>query len=222
MPFSPAAASRKPPRVIGVDYAGVLQRDGWQSYRQFHARAASDLSRASAAPLSRSCCSTIRSSRLSPRSKRSCRPRSPRGMRYHAGTISDARPRRRARAAISSGSAACSRARRVDTLPRATVSGRTSSSSLTRSSASSLIRRSMPPIGAPNTRCAPPSSLGRCVAAATAPPAARRPQQVLASVLRTAHQRGLDTTDLLVHAASRPDAHRPRRVAATSCGTLTR
>ena len=25
--------------VIGVDYAGVLQRDGWQSYRQFHAAA---------------------------------------------------------------------------------------------------------------------------------------------------------------------------------------
>ena len=35
----------------------------------------SDLSRAPAAPLSRAACSTIRSSRLSPRSKRSCRPR---------------------------------------------------------------------------------------------------------------------------------------------------
>ena len=36
---TPAAGSRKRPPVIGADYAGILVRDGWQSYRQFtHAR----------------------------------------------------------------------------------------------------------------------------------------------------------------------------------------
>jgi transposase len=36
MPFSPFAAWRRRRGSIGVDHAGVLQRDGWQSYRQFH------------------------------------------------------------------------------------------------------------------------------------------------------------------------------------------
>ncbi|MBA3641346.1 MAG: hypothetical protein H0W53_19160 [Acidobacteria bacterium] len=43
--FAQAAA------VLGADYAGVLQRDGWAPYRQFCPRGAPDLSRPSAPPL---------------------------------------------------------------------------------------------------------------------------------------------------------------------------
>ena len=35
MRFSPAAASRRRRTSSALDYPGVLQRDGWQSYRQF-------------------------------------------------------------------------------------------------------------------------------------------------------------------------------------------
>jgi transposase len=51
--------------VIGVDYSGVLQRDGWQSYRQFH-QAAHQTCLAHLLRRYRTPLLTIRRNRLSP------------------------------------------------------------------------------------------------------------------------------------------------------------
>ena len=203
MRFNRAAASRKRPRVIGADYPGVLAARRLAVVPAIYARRASDVSRASAPPLSRA------AARLSEQPFVTGGESDPAGgARDARRAIAPARSRRTASpsraATTSSGSAGCSQRTPSRRLARPPVSSSTSSSNSTPSSAFSSTRRSTRPTGAPNRPCGPPSSPARCAAAAIAPPAARRRQQVLASVLRTADQRGLDATDLLVALLTAP------------------
>ena len=64
--------------------------------------------------------------------------------------------------------------------------------------------RSTPPTGAPNRPSGPPWSSARC-AAATAPATVPDTQQVLASIVRTARQRGLDLPPLIAALLRAPE-----------------
>ena len=124
-------------------------------------------------------------------------------------------------ASTSRGSAACSRARRV-----ASVASRCfttiSRPNSTPSSASSSTPRSTPPTGAPSTRCGRPSITRKTCGGGNRTARGADSQQVLTSVLRTADQRGLDATDVLVELLTAPTPTRAAAPPHRACGTLTR
>jgi hypothetical protein len=151
--------------VIGVDYAGVLQRDGWQSYRQFHQAA----HQTCLAHLLRRCrvllldypaqpfVTTVKAILQAALATRD---------RYQAGSVTDH-------------GLAVARGHYIERLgvllqrtpvavSRSGAFNSTSSWNSTPSSAFSLTRPSTRPIGGPNTRCAPRWSPARCAAVAIA------------------------------------------------------
>ena len=142
-----------------------------------------------------SCCSTIRSSRLSSAVKASCRPPSPRGSAI-TGHHLHPRPRDRAGAATSSASAASWGGDRVDASDGATVSD--SISVVEFDAIFSFLFD--PTLDATNWRAEQalrPAVVTRKICGGGNRTArGAQTQQVLASGLRTAHQRGLDTTEL--------------------------
>jgi transposase len=187
--------------VIGVDYPGVLQRDGWQSYRQFtHAAHQTCL-----AHLLRRCrtllldypdhpfvtaVKTILQAALATRD------------RYHAGAVSDH-------------GLAVARGRYIERLGQ--LLARTPSRRLT-------VRRFQqhlivefdaifsflfdPTLDATNWRAEhalrPAVVTRKTCGGGNRTRRGAHSQQVLASVLRTAHQRGLDATDVLVTLLTSP------------------
>jgi transposase len=181
--------------VIGVDYAGVLQRDGWQSYRQFHAA----LHQSCLAHLLRRCrmllldypqhpfvtaVKTILQTALATRE------------RYGRGTI-------------SAHGLAIARGQLIERLGR--VLARTPSRHVTvqRFQAHLIVEYDAifsflfdPTLDATNWRAEQalrPAVVTRKMSGGGNRTArGAQTQQVLASVLRTAHQRGLDPTNLLV------------------------
>ena len=138
-------------QVIGRDYPGVLQRDGWQSYRCFTAA----LHQTCLAHLLRRCRALLLDYPQQPlvtAVKRLLQAALATRAAYQQG-----RSRRTASpwlvATLSHASVGCSRARRADGCASGAFNS-TSSSNSTPSSAFSSTPPSMPPIGAPNRRCA--------------------------------------------------------------------
>ena len=145
----------------------------------------------------------------------------PRRVARRSGERRAAAPASPSRAATSSsGSAGCSRARRVGVSACGGFNS-TSSSNSTPSSAFPSIRHSTRRTGAPNTRCVPPWSRARCVAAEPNRPRRRQPAR---AHHRAPHYR---STRPRCHSRACLDPHRAEAVRAAEpprdpCRTLTR
>ena len=205
--------------VIGHDYAGVLQRDGWQSYRQFHAA------------LHQTCLAHL---------LRRCRillldyPQQPFVAAVKAILQAALATRERYRCgAISTHGLAIARGQLIERLGRLLARTPSRRVQVQRFQAHLIVEFDAifsflfdPTLDATNWRAEqalrPAVVTRKMCGGGNRTARGAQTQQVLASVLRTAHQRGLDTTALLVTLLRAPGAHRPGRVAASACGTLTR
>jgi transposase len=181
--------------VIGLDYAGVLQRDGWQSYRQFHAA----LHQTCLAHLLRRCRILLLDYPQQPfvaAVKAILQAALATRERYHGGTI-------------SSHGLATARGQLIERLGR--LLARTPSRHLTvqRFQAHLIVEFDAifsflfdPTLDATNWRAEqalrPAVVTRKMCGGGNRTARGAQTQQVLTSVLRTAHQRGLDTTALLV------------------------
>ena len=205
-------------QVIGLDYPGVLQRDGWQSYRCFRAA----LHQTCLAHLLRRCrvllldypehpfVRTVKAVLQAALATRDA---------YRRGDVS-AHGLAIARGHYLARLDDCWNARPVGA-PQSAGFNSTSSSNSPLSSVSSSTRRLMPPIGAPNTPCVRPSSPARCAAAASNQP---RRGQSADPHQRAAHRRSARTQrhGSVGHAPDRTHPDGAPKSAHSPCDTLTR
>ena len=190
------AAWRRRRRSSASTTPGVLQRDGWQSYRLFQTAAASDVSRASAAPLSGA------AARLSGAAVRHGRESDPAGGAGDARRLSRwrrvrARPRDRARPLHRAARPPAASARRV-----AALRVRRFQQHLIVEFDAIFSFLFDPTLDATNWRAEhalrPAVVTRKMCGGGNRTARGADSQQVLTSVLRTADQRGLDATDVLV------------------------
>ena len=193
-------------RVIGVDYPGVLQRDGWQSYRQFHAA------------LHQSCLAHL---------LRRCRtllldyPEQPFVVAVKAVLQAALGTRERyVRGAISPHGLAVARGQLIERLGRLLARTPSRRLAIQRFQAHLIVEYDAifsflfdPTLDATNWRAEqalrPAVVTRKMCGGGNRTVRGADTQQVLASVLRTADQRGLDTTDLLVSLLRAPKSTVP-------------
>ncbi len=204
--------------MLGADYAGVLQRDGWAPYRQFtHAAHQTCL-----AHLLRRCRTMMLDHphhRFAPRSTRSCAPRWPRVIAVTEGIVSDhglavARGAyvNRLGHLLARRPSRLADARRFAMHLTAEYDGRLQLPLRSDARRHQLARRARPPARRRHAQD---------VWRRQSHPRGAHTQQVLASLLRTAQQRGLDTHRDPDAPPTGAEARRPRRLSVSSA-TLTR
>ena len=205
--------------VIGIDYAGVVQRDGWQSYRQFrHAAHQTCL-----AHLLRRCRVLMLDypgDAWVPQVKAVLQAALATRDRYRAGTI-------------SAHGLAVARGHHIERLGRLLERRPSRHLALQRFAAHLIVEYDAifsflfdPSLDATNWRAEhalrPAVVTRKMCGGGNRTALGAQTQQVLASVLRTAHQRGLDTTDLFVTLLRAPTPAVPNFFQSPAAVPLTR
>ena len=189
-------------RMLGADYAGVLQRDGWAPVPPIHPRRASDVSRASAPSLSHDDAGPSASSVCPAGRQRCCAPPWPRAIAIAAGTVSDHG------LAVARGAYVNRLGRLLARRPSRLADARRFATHLTAEFDAVFSFLFDPTLDATNWRAEhalrPAVVTRKMCGGGNRTLRGAQTQQVLASVLRTAQQRGLDTTETLTRLLQAP------------------